>query len=489
MALALGFGMPDATIEAGEQSAVALSLSGLDADATAIVTILDGAGGSVSAALPGDGTAVLDVSALSDGAATTRVTATDAEGNTTTITGPGLTLDFAPDTPAVADGNLTQDTVAEPVPQAVINGTSVNDWITGTGADDLIFGGTGRDRIRGADGNDTLDGGAGADNLGGGAGADTFIWGLDGLDGGRDRVEDFTPGDGDIIDLSPISAAYGWDAATAQAAVSVTDSFLGVTISIDVPGTGPISMAELRDMAPDQISVTAGTLRLVAETQPEKSVNDSGSLAITVPDTILAPDNIAEPVPDTVLTPDTVTDLVPLNEITGTSRADWMTGTSGGDLIFGGAGRDRIRGDDGNDTLDGGAGADNLGGGAGADTFVWGPDGLDGGRDRVEDFALAEGDIIDMTAISAFYGWDMATAQAAVSVKSSYLGVTISVDAPGTGSVSVAELRGMIPDQISVEAGTLRLVSRGNGSTEAGFIHSDGELLLPEPLATDVFLL
>ncbi|WP_299568050.1 hypothetical protein, partial [uncultured Sulfitobacter sp.] len=41
-----------------------------------------------------------------DGAALTRVTATDAEGNTTTINGPGLLLDFAPDTSADEDGNL-----------------------------------------------------------------------------------------------------------------------------------------------------------------------------------------------------------------------------------------------------------------------------------------------------------------------------------------------------------------------------------------------
>uniref|UniRef100_UPI00262B3AB5 family 16 glycosylhydrolase n=1 Tax=uncultured Sulfitobacter sp. TaxID=191468 RepID=UPI00262B3AB5 len=368
MALALGSGMADATIEAGEEAAVALALSGLDADATAVVTVLDGAGGSVSAPLAADGTALLDVSTLTDGAALTRVTATDAEGNTTTINGPGLLLNFAPDTSADEDGNLgitapdtaidasevtavmltasgldadatavitvsdgvssvisgvltpgsatavldlsglsdgsldtsitasdssgnvtaaiagptlALDTVSEPVPQNAITGTPGDDWLTGTSGDDLMLGGAGRDRLRGEGGNDTLEGGAGQDNLGGGGGADSFAWGPDAFEGGRDRVEDFSPGEGDVIDLSAISTAYGWDAVTAEAAVSVTDSYLGVIISVDVPGTGSVALAELRDVTPEQISVAAGTLRLVAG-PPPGSADDDGNMALAL---------------------------------------------------------------------------------------------------------------------------------------------------------------------------------------------------------------
>ncbi|MEP1387179.1 family 16 glycosylhydrolase, partial [Yoonia sp.] len=327
MALALGAGMTDATIAPGEETAVTLDLTGLDADATATVTILDGAGGSVSAPLAADGTATLDVSALADGTATTRVTATDAEGNTATLNGPALLLDFAPDTSADEDGNLgitapdlaidatevaavtltatgldadatavitvtdgvtsvvsgvltpgaastvldlsgltdgplttsitatdtssnvtpaiagptlTLDTVSDPVPQNAITGTAGDDWLNGTSGDDLILGGDGRDRLRGEGGNDTIEGGAGKDNLGGGTGADIFAYAPDALIGGRDRIEDFTPGEGDVIDLSAISAAYGWDAAAAEAAVSVIDSYLGVIIAVNVPGTGEV---------------------------------------------------------------------------------------------------------------------------------------------------------------------------------------------------------------------------------------------------------
>ncbi|TYB89510.1 family 16 glycosylhydrolase [Oceaniovalibus sp. ACAM 378] len=931
--MALALGMADALIEAGEEGAVALSLSGLDADATAVVTIFDGAGGSVSVPLAADGTALLDVSTLADGAATTRVTATDAAGNITTITGPGLVLDFAPDlsadedgnlaiaapdtmidaseagavtlsatgldadatavitvsdgttsvvsgvltpgaatvvldlsglsdgplstsivatdtsgnvTPAIAgpglvldfapdlsadeDGNLaiaapdtmidaseagtvtlsatgldddatavitvsdgttsvvsgvltpgaatavldlsglsdgplstsivatdtsgnvtpviagpalTLDTVSEPVPPNAIIGTNGDDWLTGTSGDDLMLGGAGRDRLRGEGGNDTLEGGAGQDNLGGGAGADTFVWGPDSLVGGRDRVEDFSPGEGDVADLSAISAAYGWDAAAAAAAVSVIASYLGSIILVNVPGTGSVAVAELRGVTPEQISVAAGTLRLVAgpppgsadddgnmalalgmadalieageegavalslsgldadatavvtisdgaggsvsvplaadgtalldvstladgaattrvtatdaagnittitgpglvlDFAPDLSADEDGNLAIAAPDTMIdaseagavtlsatgldadatavitvsdgttsvvsgvltpgsatavldlsglsdgplstsivatdtsgnvtpaiagpaltldfAPDlsadedgNLAIAASDTVidaseagavtlsatgldadatavitvsdgttsvvsgvltpgaatvvldlsglsdgplstsivatdtsgnvtpaiagpaLTLDTVSAPVPPNAIIGTDGDDWLTGTSGDDLMLGGAGRDRLRGEGGNDTLEGGAGQDNLGGGAGADTFVWGPDALVGGRDRVEDFSPGEGDVADLSAISAAYGWDAAAAAAAVSVITSYLGSIILVNVPGTGSVAVAELRGVTPEQISVAAGTLRLVA----GPPPGSADDDGNMAL-----------
>ncbi|WP_299568049.1 type I secretion C-terminal target domain-containing protein, partial [uncultured Sulfitobacter sp.] len=103
----------------------------------------------------------------------------------------------------------------------------------------------------------------------------------DAFEGGRDRVEDFSPGEGDVIDLSAISTAYGWDAVTAEAAVSVTDSYLGVIISVDVPGTGSVALAELRDVTPEQISVAAGTLRLVAG-PPPGSADDDGNMALAL---------------------------------------------------------------------------------------------------------------------------------------------------------------------------------------------------------------
>ncbi|MCK0122768.1 hypothetical protein MWU61_19680, partial [Loktanella sp. F6476L] len=85
----------------------------------------------------------------------------------------------------------------------------------------------------------------------------------------------------DVIDLSAISAAYGWDAAAAEAAVSVIDSYLGVIIAVNVPGTGEVGVAELRDVTPAEISVAAGTLRLVAG-PPPGSADDDGNMALAL---------------------------------------------------------------------------------------------------------------------------------------------------------------------------------------------------------------
>ncbi|MEM7643908.1 MAG: family 16 glycosylhydrolase, partial [Pseudomonadota bacterium] len=97
---------PDLDIDETEVAAVSLTLSGLDADATAVITVSDGTTTVTSGTLAADGTAVLDLTGLADGALTTSVTATDSGGNVTTVFGPDLDLQAAPDNSADADGNL-----------------------------------------------------------------------------------------------------------------------------------------------------------------------------------------------------------------------------------------------------------------------------------------------------------------------------------------------------------------------------------------------
>ena len=94
---------PDLLIDASERAAVAFTVSGLDADATAVVTVSDGTA-SVSGSLAADGTLLLDLSGLADGPLTSAVTATDTGGATATVAGPGLTL-LVPS--GDDDGNLT----------------------------------------------------------------------------------------------------------------------------------------------------------------------------------------------------------------------------------------------------------------------------------------------------------------------------------------------------------------------------------------------
>ena len=85
-------------IDASERAAVAFTVSGLDADAIAVVTVSDGTA-SVSGSLSADGTLLLDLSGLSDGPLTSSVTATDTGGATATVAGPGLSLSTVPSPP------------------------------------------------------------------------------------------------------------------------------------------------------------------------------------------------------------------------------------------------------------------------------------------------------------------------------------------------------------------------------------------------------
>lgn len=86
--------------------------------------------------------------------------------------------------------------------------------LDGAASGQKMFGNSAANVLEGNGGNDTLDGGAGKDKLHGGAGADTFIFAKG--DTGKshaaaDTIFDFSPGQGDIIDLGL------WDANSKKA--------------------------------------------------------------------------------------------------------------------------------------------------------------------------------------------------------------------------------------------------------------------------------
>lgn len=129
-----------------------------------------------------------------------------------------------------------------------------------------------------------------------------------------------------------------------------------------------------------------------------------------------------------------------------------LTGTAGGDVLTGGAAADRLKGLDGNDTLNGGAGADVLDGGAGNDYLAGGAgaDTLTGGAgsdrfailnvndgvDSVLDFAVAEGDRMDLRAVLGASGHHrFAPLAKAGFVKAAEVsgGVQLALDADGGG--------------------------------------------------------
>lgn len=70
---------------------------------------------------------------------------------------------------------------------------------------------------------------------------------------------------------------------------------------------------------------------------------------------------------------------------------------SDADVLYGGAGDDTLYGLYGDDILHGGAGADNLYGGAGGDRFTFDSASAFDAIDTIQDFTIAEGDVIDIS--------------------------------------------------------------------------------------------
>jgi Ca2+-binding RTX toxin-like protein len=105
--------------------------------------------------------------------------------------------------------------------------------------------------------------------------------------------------------------------------------------------------------------------------------------------------------------------VVSIENFIGTNRNDWIRGGNGDnrlygdqglDTLIGDAGNDILGGESGNDRLIGGLGLDRLFGGGGGDTFVFETDrdsGKGSRRDIIGDFSVAEGDLIDLSAIDA----------------------------------------------------------------------------------------
>ena len=98
------------------------------------------------------------------------------------------------------------------------------------------------------------------------------------------------------------------------------------------------------------------------------------------------------------------------NVLTGNAGYNALTGMQGGDKLFGNSGNDTLDGGYGNDRLSGGKGADMLTGGIGADVFNFTKN---EGVDRITDFALADGDRLQLD--DALWGGVVLTVGAIIS--------------------------------------------------------------------------
>ena len=130
-------------------------------------------------------------------------------------------------------------------------GNAVSNKITGNSGANKLLGMDGNDTLSGGAGADTLTGGRGNDRMAGGAGADTFVLTADSIyahSHEKDRISDFSNGDGDLINLTAIDANTGLDGDQAFVAVAKFSGTAGemalsykggtTTVQLDVNGDG-----------------------------------------------------------------------------------------------------------------------------------------------------------------------------------------------------------------------------------------------------------
>ena len=86
----------------------------------------------------------------------------------------------------------------------VLVGGDQNDVIIGGNGNNLLVGGSGDDYIMGGNGNDVIYGGPGNNILIGGGGSDIFAWAAEDLDGGSNRILDFSFKEDDKLNFSDL---------------------------------------------------------------------------------------------------------------------------------------------------------------------------------------------------------------------------------------------------------------------------------------------
>jgi len=121
------------------------------------------------------------------------------------------------------NGGFGNDAVQGGAGNDLLRGEAGDDNLDGGGGNDAIFGGLGNDVLRGSGGDDALWGSFGDDNLDGGAGNDSLggIIGRNALTGGTgadtfhvralvlNSSNDYTPAEGDVLDLVPKARGEG----------------------------------------------------------------------------------------------------------------------------------------------------------------------------------------------------------------------------------------------------------------------------------------
>ena len=242
----------------------------------------------------------------------------------------------------------------------------------------------------------------------GGTGADTFVFISD--PGSVDVINDWTPTEGDLIDLSQFNSTVG----NAFAPNVITD-FGSLTIAqtnadaqITLPDGQQIILknTQISAIQPSQFVGNAsidhrGNDVLTANPAGEQLNGRDGNDIITGG---VGNDNLNGNAGNDTIGGgdgnDTIDGGDGNDSINGNIGNDIVHGGAGNDTVFGGQGDDQVFGDAGNDSISGSLGNNQLFGGTGADTFVFisNPNAVD----VINDWNSSEGDHLDLSALLPF---------------------------------------------------------------------------------------
>ena len=342
-------------------------------------------------------------------------------------------------------------------------GGNGDDIAVGNEGNDIVQGGAGNDTIGGGNDNDTISGGqdrgtaslvagkivnlVAGDIVSGDGGADSYIYQRG---DGVDRFEGFNPAEGDTLTI------YGHSGFTAVQAVNgqtvlylgtnsaiimnshypytnIAGPFPGITFvpgSLTAPlpterapihgGVGHDSLTggtgnDLLDglQGNDTLVGNAGNDTLLGQDGNDLLIGGAGADVLNGGagiDTSSYADATAAVTASLAATGThgfaNGDSYIGIENLIGSAFNDRLTGDGGNNRIEGAVGNDTLIGGAGDDTIIGGAGQDSLTGGVGADRFVWSSlvESATATPDRITDFAWAQSDLIDLSAIDANLG-------------------------------------------------------------------------------------
>ncbi len=132
--------------------------------------------------------------------------------------------------------DTVRSSIAVTLPQHVENLLLLGKAKAGTGNElaNVITGNAGKNTLVGGAGDDTLFGLSGKDSLEGGQGADRFVW-LEPGDG-TDTIRDFTPGDGDVLDLRALVSGFTPGVSDLADFLTLASGKKAATLALDADG-------------------------------------------------------------------------------------------------------------------------------------------------------------------------------------------------------------------------------------------------------------